>query len=65
MSFSNQALVVEYLASRGNTLEKRVYRVPLEIDRAVAKMKLEAMGVRIDELTEEQERYLASWEKGT
>jgi len=65
MSFSNQALVVEYLASRGNTLEKRVYRVPVEIDRAVAKMKLEAMGVRIDELTEEQERYLASWEKGT
>lgn len=65
MSFSNQALVAEYLASRGHTLEKRVYRVPVEIDRAVAKMKLEAMGVRIDQLTEEQQKYLASWEKGT
>jgi len=65
MSFANQALVAEYLALRGHTLEKRVYRVPVEIDRAVAKMKLEAMGVRIDQLTEEQERYLASWEQGT
>ncbi len=65
MSFANQALVAEYLASRGHTLEKRVYSVPIEIDRAVAKMKLEAMGVRIDQLTEEQQRYLASWEKGT
>jgi len=65
MSFSNQALTAEYLALRGHTLEKRVYRVPVEIDKAVAKMKLEAMGVRIDQLTEEQERYLASWEKGT
>jgi adenosylhomocysteinase len=65
MSFSNQALVAEYLASHGHTLEKRVYRVPVEIDRAVAKMKLEAMGVRIDQLTEEQQKYLASWEKGT
>ncbi len=65
MSFSNQALVAEYLATRGHTLEKRVYRVPVEIDRAVAKMKLEAMGVRIDELTEEQQRYLTSWEQGT
>jgi adenosylhomocysteinase len=65
MSFSNQALVVEYLALHGHTLEKRVYRVPVEIDRAVAKMKLEAMGVRIDQLTEEQQKYLASWEKGT
>jgi adenosylhomocysteinase len=65
MSFANQALVAEYLASHGHTLEKKVYGVPVEIDRAVAKMKLEAMGVRIDELTEEQQRYLASWEKGT
>ncbi|MFQ6077907.1 MAG: adenosylhomocysteinase [Thermodesulfobacteriota bacterium] len=65
MSFANQALVTEYLASRGHRLEKKVYRVPVEIDRAVAKMKLEAMGVRIDQLTEEQQRYLASWEKGT
>lgn len=65
MSFANQALVAEYLALRGHTLEKRVYRVPVEIDRAIAKMKLEAMGVRIDQLTEEQQRYLASWEQGT
>jgi adenosylhomocysteinase len=65
MSFANQALVVEYLALHGHELEKRVYRVPVEIDRGVAKMKLETMGVRIDQLTEEQERYLASWEKGT
>ena len=65
MSFANQALVAEYLALHGHELEKRVYRVPVEIDRGVAKMKLETMGVRIDQLTEEQERYLASWEKGT
>ncbi len=65
MSFSNQALAAEYLALHGHTLEKKVYRVPFEIDKAVAKMKLEAMGVRIDQLTEEQQRYLASWEKGT
>ncbi len=65
MSFANQALVAEYLASCGRTLEKRVYRVPVEIDRGIAKMKLEAMGVRIDQLTKEQQRYLASWEQGT
>ncbi len=65
MSFANQALAAEYLASRGHTLEKRVYRVPVEIDKAVGRMKLEAMGIRIDQLTEEQQRYLASWEKGT
>ena len=65
MSFANQALVAEYLASCGRTLEKRVYRGPVEIDRGIAKMKLEAMGVRIDQLTKEQQRYLASWEQGT
>jgi adenosylhomocysteinase len=65
MSFANQALVAEYLASHGHTLEKRVYRVPVEIDRDVAKMKLEAMGIRIDQLSKEQQNYLASWEKGT
>ncbi|UCD72464.1 MAG: adenosylhomocysteinase [Syntrophobacterales bacterium] len=65
MSFSNQALGVEYLTLHGRSLEKRVYRVPVDIDRAVAQMKLESMGVRIDQLTEEQQRYLASWEKGT
>jgi adenosylhomocysteinase len=65
MSFSNQALVAEYLASRGHSLEKKVYRVPAEIDKAVAQMKLGSMGIRIDQLTKEQEKYLASWEKGT
>jgi adenosylhomocysteinase len=65
MSFSNQALVAEYLALRGHSLEKKVYRVPAEIDKAVAQMKLESMGIRIDQLTKEQEKYLTSWEKGT
>ncbi|MCX8205547.1 MAG: adenosylhomocysteinase [Candidatus Nezhaarchaeota archaeon] len=64
MSFSNQALSVEFLASNP-ILKPGVYRVPEEIDRAVAKMKLEAMGVEIDELTEEQQKYLSSWGLGT
>lgn len=64
MSFSNQALSVEFLASNPG-LKPGVYRVPEEIDRAVAKMKLETMGIEIDELTEEQRKYLASWELGT
>ena len=65
MSFSNQALAVEYLWIHGRELEKRVYPVPDEIDRQVARLKLAAMGVRIDQLTPEQERYLASWAEGT
>ena len=65
MSFANQALAVEYLARHNKTLEKRVYPVPPEIDQEIARMKLLSMGVRIDQLTEEQEHYLASWEKGT
>jgi len=64
MSFSNQALSAEYLASSPG-LRPDVYKVPDDIDRAVAKMKLEAMGIEIDELTEEQARYLSSWEAGT
>ncbi len=65
MSFANQALVVEYLATRGRELEPVVYTVPAEIDQTVARLKLEAMGIRIDELTPDQRRYLESWETGT
>jgi len=64
MSFSNQALCVEYLAFNPG-LAPKVYRVPDEIDQAVARMKLEAMGIEIDELTEEQVKYLSSFEAGT
>jgi adenosylhomocysteinase len=65
MSFANQALCVEYLAKNGAKLEKRVYPVPPEIDQQVAKLKLDAMGIRIDSLTDEQRKYLSSWELGT
>jgi adenosylhomocysteinase len=65
MSFANQALCCEWLASSAGTLEHRVYPVPQEIDRAVARLKLETMGIRIDELTPEQKAYMGSWEEGT
>jgi len=65
MSFANQALSAEYLTNNNQTLEDRVYRVPVEIDQMIAKLKLESMGIEIDTLTEEQEKYLASWEMGT
>jgi adenosylhomocysteinase len=65
MSFANQALSLEYLARHHSELERLVYDVPPEIDAEVARLKLQAMGVAIDELTEEQERYLNSWEEGT
>jgi adenosylhomocysteinase len=65
MSFANQALSLEYRARNHGELERRVYDVPSEIDAAVARLKLQAMGVAIDSLTEEQTRYLASWEEGT
>jgi adenosylhomocysteinase len=65
MSFANQALSVEYLVKRGRELEPRVHPVPEEIDRSIASLKLEAMGVRIDKLTKEQRRYLSSWQEGT
>ena len=64
MSFSNQALCVEYLVKE-KKLPPKVYRVPKEIDETVAKLKLESMGIKIDKLTEEQKRYLESWEMGT
>jgi len=65
MSFANQALAVEYLVQRRDALERAVHPVPREIDAAVARLKLAAMGVSIDRLTAEQRRYLASWEMGT
>jgi adenosylhomocysteinase len=64
MSFANQALCVEYLV-KNERMPPRVYVVPREIDEAVAKLKLEAMGVKIDTLTEEQKKYLSTWELGT
>ncbi len=65
MSFANQALAAEHLAKSGGTLSKAVHRVPPEIDRRVAELKLAALGVRIDTLTAEQRKYLASWDAGT
>lgn len=65
MSFANQALGVEYLVTSGGNLEKQVYPVPEAIDREIARLKLKSMGLRIDELTPEQKKYLASWELGT
>lgn len=65
MSFANQALSAEYLVHHHRTLEPRVYSVPEAIDQEIARMKLHSMGIEIDQLTEEQERYLGSWEQGT
>jgi adenosylhomocysteinase len=65
MSFANQALASEYLTTEGADLERRVYRVPSILDRQIASLKLTAMGIEIDTLTEEQERYLSSWHLGT
>jgi len=65
MSFANQALSVEYLVKQGSGLPKGVHSVPPEIDREIARLKLLSMGVSIDRLTEEQERYLKSWTEGT
>jgi adenosylhomocysteinase len=65
MSFANQALSAEYLVKHHQTLEKRVYPVPHEIDQEIARIKLLSMGIQIDQLTRDQEHYLASWEQGT
>ncbi len=65
MSFADQALSAEYLAKNHKSLEKKVYTVPAELDKRVAKLKLESMGIKIDRLTPEQEEYLASWSEGT
>ena len=65
MSFANQALGAEYLVKNASSLKNEVYVVPEDIDREIARLKLEAMGVTIDTLTAEQKKYLASWEQGT
>ena len=65
MSFANQALASEYLVKHHQTLEKKVYSVPLEIDQEIARIKLLSMGIQIDQLTKEQAHYLSSWEQGT
>jgi adenosylhomocysteinase len=65
MSFANQSLAVEFIAKNHNRFEKKVYPVPEEIDREIARLKLAAMGVEIDTLTPEQEKYLASYDLGT
>jgi adenosylhomocysteinase len=65
MSFANQALSVEYIVKNAEKLENKVYSVPEKIDREIARLKLNAMGVKIDKLTSAQVKYLNSWEEGT
>ena len=65
MSFANQALCAEYIAKNYKKLENKVYGVPEEIDKGIARLKLHAMGIKIDTLTEEQRKYLKNWEMGT
>ena len=65
MSFANQALAAEYVVKRQGTLKASVFPVPKEIDEEVARLKLEALGVKIDTLTAAQQKYLASWNEGT
>jgi adenosylhomocysteinase len=65
MSFADQALSAEYMVKNHASLEKKVYIVPVDLDKRVAKLKLESLGIKIDRLTSEQEEYLASWNEGT
>ena len=65
MSFADQALSVEYMVKNCKNLENKVYPVPVELDKRVAKLKLESMGIKLDRLTPDQEEYLASWSEGT
>jgi adenosylhomocysteinase len=65
MSFANQALSAEFMVKNHATLERRIHTVPEEIDREIARLKLAAMGIRIDQPTPEQQRYMTSWEEGT
>jgi adenosylhomocysteinase len=65
MSFANQALASEHMVTHHDQLEKRVYPVPEEIDREIARLKLASRGVEIDQLTDAQQKYLASWDQGT
>src|SRR6266536_5718501 len=64
MSFANQALAAEFMVKNHESLEKRVYPVPEEIDREIARLKLASMGMRIDVPTAAQEIYMSSWEEG-
>jgi len=65
MSFSNQAMAIKYLVENRGTLARKVYVLPYEIDEMIARLKLESLGIKIDELTEEQKKYLESWTLGT
>ncbi len=65
MSFSNQALAAEWLVGRAGSLEPKIYTLPAELDEEVARIKLESMGAGLEQLTEEQERYLSGWQEGT
>jgi adenosylhomocysteinase len=65
MSFANQALSSEYMLKNHGKLERKVYAVPQLLDQEIARLKLKALGVKIDKLTPQQEKYLASWEEGT
>ena len=65
MSFANQALSCEYLSKHSGELERKVYGVPTNIDKEIARLKLKSLGVSIDNLSAEQKKYLASWELGT
>ncbi|MCK4822967.1 adenosylhomocysteinase, partial [bacterium] len=65
MSFANQALSAEYMAKEHANMKKKVYPVPRDIDKEIARLKLKSMGIEIDTLTSEQEKYLSSWEMGT
>src|SRR5208282_5871199 len=65
MSFANQALASEYMVKNAKDLKPQVYSVPEPIDRQIAKLKLDSMGVYVDKLTADQEHYLASWSEGT
>ena len=65
MSFANQALCLEYMVKNRGSLEIKVHSVPEEIDKQVARLKLQSMGIKIDNLTPEQKEYLTSWEQGT
>jgi len=65
MSFANQALAAEYMVKNHDSLQNNVYKVPEDVDNEIARLKLEAMGIRIDTLTEDQIRYLNQWQEGT
>ncbi|MFB0509046.1 MAG: adenosylhomocysteinase, partial [bacterium] len=65
MSFANQALACEYLVKQGKKLEKKVYKLPDELDMEIARLKLKSMGIAIDTLTPFQKKYISSWQHGT